>query len=261
MTGDITIYEQLPTFGGSLDGARLSDGSCSLRGGRMLTTDHYECTWDLLSTIPSLDLATKPSATRQLHSTSSIERSPKRDSLIVTASRSMGRRCALSRRAGSSGNAFEEDIGNSRITDWLSPAFFEKNFWYMWQTTFAFQPWHSAIELKRYLHRFMNEFPRIETLGGGGSSISRHQALYPADHTPRQIDQRSDSYAGKGLHLIRACPSWSRPKPGDRSDPTVRRPNRRPPPRALHRLMRTFARGPKLRSIVSGNCQRYRTAT
>lgn|GEM_PF-1172593 len=43
---------------------------------------------------------------------------------------------------------------------------FQTNFWYMWQTTFAFQPWHSAVELKRYLHRFINEFPRIETLGG-----------------------------------------------------------------------------------------------
>src|SRR5579863_7578808 len=51
---NITIYEQLPLLGGSLDGARLSDGSYSLRGGRMLTTDHYECTWDLLSSIPSL---------------------------------------------------------------------------------------------------------------------------------------------------------------------------------------------------------------
>jgi len=60
----------------------------------------------------------------------------------------------------------EEQLGNSRITDWLSPPFFQTNFWYMWQTTFAFQPWHSAVELKRYLHRFMNEFPRIETLAG-----------------------------------------------------------------------------------------------
>jgi oleate hydratase len=62
--------------------------------------------------------------------------------------------------------ASEEALGNSRITDWLSPKFFESNFWYMWQTTFAFQPWHSAVELKRYLHRFMSEFPRIETLAG-----------------------------------------------------------------------------------------------
>ena len=43
------------SLGGSLDGVRLPDGSYSLRGGRMLTTDHYECTWDLLSTIPSVD--------------------------------------------------------------------------------------------------------------------------------------------------------------------------------------------------------------
>ena len=43
---------------------------------------------------------------------------------------------------------------------------FNTNFWHMWQTTFAFQPWHSAVEFKRYLHRFMNEFPRIETLAG-----------------------------------------------------------------------------------------------
>ncbi len=60
----------------------------------------------------------------------------------------------------------EEKLGLSRITDWLSPAFFNNNFWYMWQTTFAFQAWHSAVEFKRYLHRFMSEFPRIETLAG-----------------------------------------------------------------------------------------------
>jgi myosin-crossreactive antigen len=40
-------------------------------------------------------------------------------------------------------------------------------FWYyMWSTTFAFQPWHSAVEFKRYLLRFMMEFTRIETLAG-----------------------------------------------------------------------------------------------
>jgi len=36
----------------------------------------------------------------------------------------------------------------------------------MWCTTFAFQPWHSAVEFKRYLHRFIHEFPRINTLEG-----------------------------------------------------------------------------------------------
>ena len=63
-------------------------------------------------------------------------------------------------------HADEDALGASRITDWLSPGFFETEFWCMWATTFAFQPWHSAIEFKRYLHRFMLEFSRIETLAG-----------------------------------------------------------------------------------------------
>ncbi|WP_204249215.1 oleate hydratase [Frondihabitans sp. PAMC 28766] len=33
--------------------------------------------------------------------------------------------------------------------------FFTTNFWQMWPTTFAFQNWHSAIELRRYFLRFV----------------------------------------------------------------------------------------------------------
>ena len=44
--------------------------------------------------------------------------------------------------------------------------FFETEFWYMWATTFAFQPWHSAVEFKRYLHRFMLEFSRSKLWPG-----------------------------------------------------------------------------------------------
>ena len=60
----ITIFEKLPVQGGSLDGKRLKDGSYTLRGGRMLTTDHYECLWGLYEGIPSLgaDVLLKPSA-------------------------------------------------------------------------------------------------------------------------------------------------------------------------------------------------------
>ena len=36
----------------------------------------------------------------------------------------------------------------------------------MWRTTFAFQNWHSAIELKRYMLRFIQEFPQMHTLAG-----------------------------------------------------------------------------------------------
>ena len=50
----ISILEQSPIMGGSLDGAGNPEAGYSLRGGRMLTTDNYECTWDLYKTIPSL---------------------------------------------------------------------------------------------------------------------------------------------------------------------------------------------------------------
>ena len=48
----------------------------------------------------------------------------------------------------------------------FEPSFFKTNFWAMWCTTFAFQTWHSAVELKRYLNRFVQEFPRIHSLAG-----------------------------------------------------------------------------------------------
>ena len=52
--GNITIYEALPVLGGSLDGGGNPDDGYTLRGGRMLTTDNYECTWGLFKSIPSL---------------------------------------------------------------------------------------------------------------------------------------------------------------------------------------------------------------
>lgn len=179
---NITIYEELPIFGGSLDGAQLADGSYSLRGGRMLTTDHYECTWDLLSSIPSLEhpdqsVRDETVAFNVQHQSHSRARLVDRNRFKVDVSTmgfSMRDRMELVRLS----EASEEKLGKSCITDWLSPSFFQTNFWYMWQTTFAFQPWHSAVELKRYLHRFINEFPRIETLGGVKRTVyNQHDAI------------------------------------------------------------------------------------
>src|SRR5580658_8718363 len=51
----ISILEALPVLGGSLDGSGSPAAGYSLRGGRMLTTDNYECTWDLFKCIPSLN--------------------------------------------------------------------------------------------------------------------------------------------------------------------------------------------------------------
>nr|WP_271520915.1 oleate hydratase [Bradyrhizobium sp. CCBAU 53380] len=155
------IYGPQPLVGGGLDGALLPNGAYSLRGGRMLTTDHYECTWNLLSSTPSLEdsghsVREETIAFNQETPAHSQARLVDRNRFKIDVTHmglSARDRLELLRLA----EASEETLGNSRITDWLSPGFFESNFWYMWQTTFAFQPWHSALELKRYLHRFMNE--------------------------------------------------------------------------------------------------------
>lgn len=165
---NITILEAAPVLGGSLDGAGDPVNGYSLRGGRMLTTDNYECTWDLFRSIPSL---TDPKKTvfeetvefNQRHKANSLARlvDRRRARVAVTSMGfSMQDRIELLKLS----NADESELADSRITDWLSPGFFETEFWYMWVTTFAFQPWHSAVEFKRYLHRFMLEFSRIETL-------------------------------------------------------------------------------------------------
>ncbi len=166
----ISIREALPIMGGSLDGAGDPVHGYSLRGGRMLTTDNYECMWDLYKTIPSLTDKNKTVFDETVefnekyvpNSMARLVDSRRAKVPVSSMGFSMQDRMELLKLT----NADEETLGADCITDHLSPSFFGSEFWYMWATTFAFQPWHSAVEFKRYLHRFMLEFSRIETLGG-----------------------------------------------------------------------------------------------
>lgn len=62
----------------------------------------------------------------------------------------------------------EEKLDNVTIAEYFkdSPTFFETNFWYMWETTFAFRTKSSAQELRRYMHQMIYEFTQIEHLVG-----------------------------------------------------------------------------------------------
>ena len=51
---NIVILEQLDRFGGSLDGAGSPQEGYVFRGGRMIESK-YLCTYDLFSSIPTLD--------------------------------------------------------------------------------------------------------------------------------------------------------------------------------------------------------------
>jgi oleate hydratase len=167
---NIHIFEANELIGGSLDGAGNAKNGYSLRGGRMLTTDNYECTWDLFKTIPSINnkgqsVYDETVAFNQVNIPNSMARlvdSRRAKVPVSSMGFTMHNRLELLKLS----NATEDELGASCITDWLSPDFFETEFWFMWVTTFAFQPWHSAIEFKRYLHRFMLEFSRIDTLAG-----------------------------------------------------------------------------------------------
>ena len=57
-------------------------------------------------------------------------------------------------------------LSKSSIAEQFDPAFFVTNFWLMWCTTFAFQPWHSAVEFKRYLLRFTHMVEGFNRLHG-----------------------------------------------------------------------------------------------
>ena len=42
--------------------------------------------------------------------------------------------------------------------------FFKTNFGIKWATTFGFEPWHSLIEMKRYLSRFIHDAPQHDSM-------------------------------------------------------------------------------------------------
>src|SRR5271168_4155867 len=142
--GNISIFESHATLGGSLDGSGSPMAGYSMRGGRMLTTDNYECTWDLYKSIPSLNHPGKSVFDETVefngkHVSNSMARLvDKRRAKVPVASMgfSMHDRVELLKLS----QADEDTLVATCITDWLSPAFFETEFWYMWSTTFAFQP-------------------------------------------------------------------------------------------------------------------------
>lgn len=168
----ITIYEGMHILGGSNDGIGTPEKGFVCRGGRMLNEETYENFWELFDSIPSL---TQPgrSVTEEIldfdhaHPTCAKARLVDKDGNILNV-KSMGfkqsDRMALLRLLLTD----EKKLDNLTIQDWFkeTPHIFETNFWYMWQTTFAFQKWSSLFEFRRYMRRMIFEFSRIETLEG-----------------------------------------------------------------------------------------------
>ena len=168
----ITIYEGMHILGGSNDGIGTPERGFVCRGGRMLNEETYENFWELFDSIPSIAQPGR-SVTEEIlefdhaHPTCAKARLVDKDGRILPV-KSMGfnqaDRMALLKLLTTD----EKKLDNLTIQDWFkeTPHIFETNFWYMWQTTFAFQKWSSLFEFRRYMNRMIFEFSRIETLEG-----------------------------------------------------------------------------------------------
>ena len=169
---NIHIIEGLKILGGSNDGAGDAINGFVCRGGRMLNEETYENFWELFRSIPSLDMPGM-SVTEEilnfdhLHPTHAQARLVDKNGIIQDV-RSMGFNNDDRMALGKLMITPEENLDDMTIEQWFinTPHFFETNFWYMWQTTFAFQKWSSLFEFKRYMERMIFEFSRIETLEG-----------------------------------------------------------------------------------------------
>ncbi len=163
----ITIIEESPRIGGSLDAAGNAADGYVMRGGRMLESK-YLCTYDLFSSIPTLD--ERMTVTQEIFAWNETMKTSSKSRLFRGGHRIDAPRFGLSEKQILTierlGIEPERMLGRSSISDHFEASFFQTDFWLMWCTTFAFQPWHSAVEFKRYLLRFTHMVSGFNTLSG-----------------------------------------------------------------------------------------------
>ena len=164
---NITILEELDKLGGSLDGSGAPQAGYVLRGGRMLE-GKYLCTYELFSSIPTLDKS--KSVTQEIFEWNETIKTSSKSRLVHDGERQTSPEFGLSEKhiLTIERLALEPEamLGGTTIADQFDPSFFKTNFWFMWCSTFAFQPWHSAVEFKRYVVRFAHMVAGFNRLHG-----------------------------------------------------------------------------------------------
>ncbi len=154
----VTIYESLPRMGGCMDADGSAEDGYTCRGERELES-YMECLWYLCSKVPSLQTLglTILDETHQANL-----REP-----IVSHFRLMEKQGALydytgplmstddARRMMQLQLTPEADLEMKTVTDWFSPVFTRSAFWLCWASKLAFRDYHSLIEVRRYVQRFM----------------------------------------------------------------------------------------------------------
>lgn len=165
---NIMILEELPLNGGGCDGIKDDKKGYIIRGGREME-NHFECLWDLYRSIPSLKIK-DASVLDEFYWLN--ENDPSSSPVRVTVNR--GQDTHTLHKFTLSDTALleisklvmtpEYKLNDKKISDVFSEDFFKSNFWLFWRSMFAFEDWHSAIEMRRYLTRFIHHTSKLTDL-------------------------------------------------------------------------------------------------
>ena len=157
---NIHVLEKDPIPGGACDGYLYDGLGYVMRGGREMD-NHFECMWDLFHSIPSIETE----GVSVLDEYYWLNKEDPNYSLM-RATMNRGEDAHTDRKfAISDKGAMEimklfftpdEDLYDKKITDYFSDEVLNSNFWLYWRTMFAFENWHSALEMKLYIKRFIH---------------------------------------------------------------------------------------------------------
>ncbi len=161
----IHIFEELPLAGGSMDGILNPQRGYIIRGGREMEA-HFETLWDLFRSIPSLE-DEKVSVLDEFYWLNkddpsfshcrAIEKRGKRmkdDGKLTLTPTAIRELIDLALTP-------EEKLQDVQIDQVFTEEFFESNFWLYWATMFAFEKWSSAMEMRRYILRFIHHVGKL----------------------------------------------------------------------------------------------------
>lgn len=156
----IHLLEKLDLAGGSCDGRKDVTKGFYMRGGREMD-NHFECMWDMFRSVPSIETP-NVSVLDEYYWLNKHDPnySVCRATINCGEDAHTDKMFKLDRKSAIALSKLfitpEKDLENKKISDVLPDSFWETNFWLYWQTMFAFQKWSSALEMKRYLCRYVH---------------------------------------------------------------------------------------------------------
>lgn len=156
----IHLLEKLELAGGSCDGYKDVHKGFYMRGGREMD-NHFEIMWDVFRDVPSIET---PNVSVLDEYYWLNKHDPNYSLCRATVNKGEDAHTdKLFKLDKDSAMALsqlfitpEADLEDKKISDVLPESFWESNFWLYWQTMFAFQKWSSALEMKRYLCRYVH---------------------------------------------------------------------------------------------------------